>query len=79
VAFLIGTALWDPPLAWWPFGLWYLKPPVVGPFAQPAIPSPEGLLILNGAVPPAPPVPYTVYLHGLIGDVSTNLVVVHVE
>jgi hypothetical protein len=79
VAYFIGTSVWNPPLPWWPYGFWYLKDNVIGPFMLPPIPSPGGVHLLAGNIPAFPPAPYTVYLHGLIGSTSTNLFTLEVE
>jgi hypothetical protein len=73
VAYFIGYDLWDPPLDWGPYGLWYLKPPVIGPFMLGCMPSPDGILTVSGSIPATPPAPYSAYIHGLIGNTSTNL------
>lgn len=79
VAYFLGTEIWDTPVNWWPYGLWYLKPPALGPYLLGMMPSPDGILTLSGNIPLSPPGPYTVYIHGLIGVTSTNLVTLNVQ
>jgi parallel beta-helix repeat protein len=73
VLFFIGHEVWEVPLNWWPYGLWYLKPPIYGPFLMGTSLGPYGLNLLGTAIPLYPPGPYTLYFHGLIRSESTNL------
>jgi hypothetical protein len=79
VLYFYGFTLWEPPLNWWPYGRWYLKDPFFGPFFLWPPPAPGGVIVVNASIPASPPGPYTVYVHGLVGDTSTNLCILNVE
>lgn len=78
VGLCVGSGVLDPPLpsAW---GDWYLAFPITGPVDLGAIPSPDGILIISGAIPATPPAPYDLPLQALVGDELTNLTVVEVR
>ena len=78
VAFFIGSDTWNPPLVWWPYGLWYIKGPMIGPFMMGTIPA-NGIVTLSGTIPNSPPGPFTAYIHGLVGMISTNLCVINIK
>lgn len=78
VGLFIGAGVLDPPLkTMW--GDCYLKFPVIGPFMLGAIPSPDGVLVVTGTLPGAPPPPYAVPMQALIGSGLTNLCVLEVK
>jgi hypothetical protein len=72
VDLFIGNGVLDPPLPS-PWGEWFLTFPVIGPIALGPIPSPGGVMIVPGVLPPSPVVPYSIPMQALIGDALTNL------
>ncbi len=71
VGLVIGFNLFTPPLPS-AYGLWYIAPPMIICYPLPPIPG-NGVLVLTGTLPLAPPGPYTVYFQALIGPKLTNL------
>jgi hypothetical protein len=78
IGLCIGKGVLDPPLpSMW--GDWYLQFPIIGPVGLPPIPSPDGILAIQGTLPGAPPPPYSLPMQALVGTELTNLSVLHVE
>jgi hypothetical protein len=77
VGLFVGFSQYDPPLkSMW--GEWYVAYPwILYPLV--AIPSPGGVLVLQGTLPGTPPGPYTLYMQALIGAELTNLSVMEVK
>jgi parallel beta-helix repeat protein/predicted outer membrane repeat protein len=72
VGLCIGTGVLDPPIpSMW--GDWYLAFPIIGPVNMGSITSPEGVLVVPGAIPMSPPAPYTLPMQALIGAELSNL------
>lgn len=78
VGLFLGSGVMDPPLAS-PWGDWYLEFPVFGPFLLAPIPFPEGVEVLYGTLPAAPPGPYSIPMQALIGNEFTNPCILFVE
>jgi hypothetical protein len=62
-----------------PWGAWYLAFPVSGPMDLGPIPSPEGVIVLPGTVPSAPPGPYALHLQALIINELTQPLILTVK
>lgn len=75
VGIVIGFNVFDPPLPSFA-GPWYVAPPwlILG---LPPIPG-SGVFVMGGALPNAPPGPYTLYLQALVGAALTNLCIMNV-
>jgi hypothetical protein len=78
VGLCIGAGVLDPPLAT-KWGGWYLAFPILDPVVLPPMPAPEGLHVISGTLPAAPPGPYAIPMQAIIGDALTNLCVIEVE
>jgi hypothetical protein len=77
-ALCIGSGVLDPPMpSMW--GDWYLQFPFLGPITLGTLPAPDGILVLSGALPPAPPAPYDVPMQAFIGPALSNCCVLEVR
>jgi hypothetical protein len=62
---------------WW--NEWWLAFPLLGMIELGKIPSPDGVYILSGRIPPSSPYTYSIPLQAIIGDSLTNLCVIEVK
>jgi hypothetical protein len=79
VVLWIGSGVLYPPIHLKKHGLWHLQFPVLPGIDLGWIPSPGGIRVLGGTIPPSFPVPLDLPLQGLIGEELTNLCLLRIR
>jgi len=74
VIFWLGSGVLNTPLSLPPHGDWHLQFPILFEAILGSIPSPDGVLLLNGVIPLTMPAPIDLPLQAGIGTKFTNLI-----
>ena len=78
VALFIGSGVLREPFVS-PWGDWFLRPPVQGPFSLWAVPSPGGVVVLPRIIPSQLQAPCSIPMQAIVGLELTNLELLEVH